>query len=494
MRSSPPTGEQRRLKAVILRKQAAQDTVVAQSIDFGIRLLPLVGAVSDFLDGNYTESAISLAGDVAMLTGFGVALKARRCVVTAKDLTKIVYRTSTAVEAGITGFRLGQGVNAYANDDTAAAYRYFGDATLRLLGLSAQSVAWLKNKPKCFVAGTLVHTVEGTKPIEEVTTADQVWAFDRQTQQWRLCRVLRTFENMSAGGMATVCLSTGDTITGTDGHAVWVIEGDDLTDRGRPDHGADEPPGSTLGRWVPLGALRVNDRVLTRSGVAQVVDVDLFTDRVPVFNLEVEGLHSYAVGTAGLLAHNSDPCNLGEVSEAAERVSTHQVAKAPDAPQVTVNNAGAAPTTTSIGGTQGVTNGIDAPNTKTVSPAAKYDGAVDQPDIKIQNPTANHTKSPIKGTRARDILAENLGPNPYPVRAEAHHIFGVELFDTPLGKRLHSWGIDLNSPANGVWLPRHDYAGRVASIHRGRTASAYTNEVVTRLNVANNKDEALEIR
>ncbi|MCZ2342867.1 MAG: hypothetical protein LC104_13920 [Bacteroidales bacterium] len=175
MRSSPPTGEQRRLKAVILRKQAAQDTVVAQSIDFGIRLLPLVGAVSDFLDGNYTESAISLAGDVAMLTGFGVALKARRCVVTAKDLTKIVYRTSTAVEAGITGFRLGQGVNAYANDDTAAAYRYFGDATLRLLGLSAQSVAWLKNKPKCFVAGTSLSRIKNRGASSKGNASRSCW-------------------------------------------------------------------------------------------------------------------------------------------------------------------------------------------------------------------------------------------------------------------------------------------------------------------------------
>src|SRR5262245_56436827 len=69
---------------------------------------------------------------------------------------------------------------------------------------------------------------------------------------------------------------------------------------------------------------------------------------------------------------------------------------------------------------------------------------------------------PIKGTRARDLLRERLGPNPYAkfgVEGEAHHIFGVELFDTSLGTKLHDWGIDLNSTVNGVWLPRKDYPG-----------------------------------
>jgi hypothetical protein len=99
----------------------------------------------------------------------------------------------------------------------------------------------------------------------------------------------------------------------------------------------------------------------------------------------------------------------------------------------------------------------------------------------------------IQGTRARDILRARLGPNPYPVQAESHHIFGVELFNTPLGQRLRNWGIDLNSPVNGVWLPKRDYPGRVASLHRGRTAGAYTKEVTEKLDAAKSKDEALEI-
>jgi hypothetical protein len=98
-----------------------------------------------------------------------------------------------------------------------------------------------------------------------------------------------------------------------------------------------------------------------------------------------------------------------------------------------------------------------------------------------------------RGTKAREVLAGNLGKHSFPVDAQAHHLFGVELFDTQLGKKLQGWGIDLNGAANGVYLPKYDYAGRVASLHRGRTAAAYTEEVTRRLGRARNGDDAIAI-
>jgi hypothetical protein len=98
-----------------------------------------------------------------------------------------------------------------------------------------------------------------------------------------------------------------------------------------------------------------------------------------------------------------------------------------------------------------------------------------------------------RGTKAREVLAGNLGKHSFPVDAQAHHIFGVELFDTQLGKKLQGWGIDLNGAANGVYLPKYDYAGRVASLHRGRTAAAYTDEVVKLLGRARSGDDAIAI-
>ncbi|MCC6126743.1 MAG: AHH domain-containing protein [Pirellulales bacterium] len=98
-----------------------------------------------------------------------------------------------------------------------------------------------------------------------------------------------------------------------------------------------------------------------------------------------------------------------------------------------------------------------------------------------------------RGAKARKILAANLGAHSYPVEAQAHHIFGVAQFDTPLGQKLQKWGINLNGAENGVWLPVKDYAGRMASLHSGRPVEAYTNKVIEQLNRATSKESALKI-
>ena len=108
--------------------------------------------------------------------------------------------------------------------------------------------------------------------------------------------------------------------------------------------------------------------------------------------------------------------------------------------------------------------------------------------------TPGKDNGPATGNKARDLLRSALGENPYPVEGQCHHIFGVELFNTPLGKKLHKWGINLNGKDNGVWLPKYDYPGRIASIHRGRhVIKMYTDEVKRRLSIATNKETALEI-
>ncbi|MCZ2342869.1 MAG: hypothetical protein LC104_13930 [Bacteroidales bacterium] len=248
-------------------------------------------------------------------------------------------------------------------------------------------MAWLKNKPKCFVAGTLVHTVEGTKPIEEVTTADQVWAFDRQTQQWRLCPVVQTFERRS-DLLTHLTLDDGTELTGTVGHPFWVIEGEGLAGRTVGDHGHDETPGPTPGRWVAMSALAVGDVVLTRAGqVARVVVLETWTEAVPVYNLTVEGLHSYAVGTAGALVHNADPADYAGAAKATTKAAatappTDPSVPAPKAGQAPASPAGpgggkaTSPTAPADGMPQPSTTGVVRTDPKTSRPRSNSDPRV----------------------------------------------------------------------------------------------------------------------
>ncbi|WP_459554320.1 AHH domain-containing protein [Lacunimicrobium album] len=101
----------------------------------------------------------------------------------------------------------------------------------------------------------------------------------------------------------------------------------------------------------------------------------------------------------------------------------------------------------------------------------------------------------LTGSQAREILRKNLSASmspTYPVAAQAHHIFPYVLRDSKLGKRLQSWGIDLNGVENGVFLPGADYAGRVAHKHTGRHLKTYTTFVIQELSKSKNKAEAIE--
>ncbi|MCZ2343947.1 MAG: hypothetical protein LC104_19435 [Bacteroidales bacterium] len=95
--------------------------------------------------------------------------------------------------------------------------------------------------------------------------------------------------------------------------------------------------------------------------------MELFTDPQPVYNFEVEGLHSYAVGATGLLAHNSDPCNLGLGSEIAD--ATKQAAVKPEAPRLVDRHTGIAPEQTSTSPAVPTVKGTHAPVADAVQPA-----------------------------------------------------------------------------------------------------------------------------
>jgi Pretoxin HINT domain len=45
----------------------------------------------------------------------------------------------------------------------------------------------------CFVAGTLIHTIDGLKPIEQIKVGDKVLSYDEKTKQLEYKTVVITF-------------------------------------------------------------------------------------------------------------------------------------------------------------------------------------------------------------------------------------------------------------------------------------------------------------
>jgi hypothetical protein len=147
-----------------------------------------------------------------------------------------------------------------------------------------------------------------TKKIEDVQAGEWVWSCDPVSGQWSRAQVVRPLVHDYAGDVVTVSAG-GERIEATGNHPFWVVSGEGLSVRPDPH---DVPSAerdalreSTSGRWVEARSLQAGDLLLLRSGATATVE-ELYSRQVEqkVYNLEVAGLHTYAVGGDGVLVHN----------------------------------------------------------------------------------------------------------------------------------------------------------------------------------------------
>jgi hypothetical protein len=140
----------------------------------------------------------------------------------------------------------------------------------------------------CFGAGTPIATPSGEQAIETLEVGDAVWAFDVERGERALGRVsaLHRHEATSLGQLIT---PDGRALLVTPSHPVYVHERSGFV-------AARELEGGET-----LVQLDATDALLTASVSGFVADVA----HAPVFNLTVEGAHTYFAG--GILVHNKSP-------------------------------------------------------------------------------------------------------------------------------------------------------------------------------------------
>jgi RHS repeat-associated protein len=163
-------------------------------------------------------------------------------------------------------------------------------AALGAIG-GAALVARKARKTCCFVAGTLVETEFGLRPIEEIEVDDLVWARDGETGVEALKpvlglirlhdRVIWDLETISETGEA-------HTFGTTDDHPWWV-----------DGHG-----------WKRTDELSPKDILVTQTGekvsILSVTNTNLVK---PTFNFEVADFNTYFVGESKVWVHNA-ACDL----------------------------------------------------------------------------------------------------------------------------------------------------------------------------------------
>ena len=139
--------------------------------------------------------------------------------------------------------------------------------------------------PVCFVEGTLVQTNDGLKPIESISPDMLVYASDPETGKIESHKVVQTFVN-ETDELTYISLSNGEEIVTTPTHPFYV-----------PAYG-----------WTAAIDLRAGDILVTVNGeriVIEQVKHELLESPITVYNFEVEDLHTYFVGSCGVLVHNS---------------------------------------------------------------------------------------------------------------------------------------------------------------------------------------------
>ena len=142
---------------------------------------------------------------------------------------------------------------------------------------------------KCFVAGTLIHTPDGPRPIEEIRVGDKVWAHDLVTGRDELQLVVDTFVRTTT---ELFHLTINDQQVSTTAEHPFMVQG-----RG----------------WVDAAFLKTGDLLVTPEGTTVQVEAieteqRTETDAETVYNFHVETHSNYYVhaGDAPVLVHNAN--------------------------------------------------------------------------------------------------------------------------------------------------------------------------------------------
>ncbi|WP_017660509.1 polymorphic toxin-type HINT domain-containing protein [Baaleninema simplex] len=134
---------------------------------------------------------------------------------------------------------------------------------------------------KCFIAGTPVLTPSGHRAIETLQVGDRVVSVHPEKGKAADCPVVRCLTR--AVPVVLEIVAGAVTITASPEHPFWVVEEG----------------------WKKAGELQIGDRLVTQH--RESVKIEVLRRRegnFTVYNLEVEGFHTYLVSPRSILVHN----------------------------------------------------------------------------------------------------------------------------------------------------------------------------------------------
>ncbi|WP_296517797.1 DUF637 domain-containing protein [Acinetobacter oleivorans] len=148
------------------------------------------------------------------------------------------------------------------------------------------------NGTTCFVAGTLIETKNGLKPIEEFNGDELIWSRNDLTLEYGYKPVIAkniTHNQPIFEVVVQNALGVTETLKTTEEHPFWV---------------------KNIG-WQKASILSEGMTLLDRdNNELTVISQKLLAKLDTVYNIEVKDYHTYHVGKLGVWVHNSNCCDL----------------------------------------------------------------------------------------------------------------------------------------------------------------------------------------
>ena len=214
------------------------------------------------------------------------------------DIIGAVAKVSGVLSTGMTVFDLaawGAGLlfgqdnflttfNARLHESTAYNIFQFGVSAVAVFSGSAYRT--MKPMPKvCFVAGTMIATINGLVAIENIKEGDKVLSTNTDTFETTHKSVLDTYIRKTS--LLIHVWVDGKKTSVTPNHPYWVI--------GKG--------------WVNAGELSAGDQLRKPEGdlvSIQRIEFEELKTSVTVYNFEVEDFHTYYAGDISVLVHNAN--------------------------------------------------------------------------------------------------------------------------------------------------------------------------------------------
>jgi|GEM_PF-697100 len=278
--------------------------------------------------GNDPVNLQDPTGEIAL----GLASKVIKVAIKGGDIGATFAGAAADVGTLRSGASLGTKLGAAAS----LASEVFSPVSARDAKAGANAVKGALKKPCCFVAGTLVDTELGLKPIETIKIGDKVWAQNSETGEIAL-KAVTDFIPRHDRVIWQVALEdnagAAESFETTDEHPWWIVD----------DNGEN-------GAWKETSALTAGMTVLTKDGSAMTIASVSETGRTNgTYNITVKDFETYFVGKQKVLVHNCspkpgspalkrDPFSPGEVSKRqSETRADFGLNKDPDTPIGEVN-------------------------------------------------------------------------------------------------------------------------------------------------------------